>query len=434
MATLGRKSMTRRETLLFGAASAFARGRETDQDPMTGASLYRDIVTYCSFGEHRTATEVDIKTSNWLAEQLRATGCDVRLIPFHMPQFFPRKIALTVEGRRINSFPLWWPRPTGPKPVTGPLVRVDPKAPGNLTGKIALVTFTDVPGASITPNNIVHQTIGPLQKAGVTAIVGVAVVPSGEIVELNAESGYEKWPVPILLAGGRDLPVLEAAAKRGSRTSVLLDGTYRENSEYYVVDGKINRGRKLIVISTPTSGWFRCAGERGPGIALWLALARWAVRQKNGISYQFVGTSAHELDSMGAQEFAKKYPPNLANVLCWLHLGANIATYGYKFTGAAPERLSTVSHARRLYSSRKFGAILTKAFADQPDLKPDFTDKPAGDSILMAQMGYPYFGFAGGSAFHHSPGDTPERATGPELLEPVGRDLVKALEAISIGS
>ena len=33
-----------------------------------------------------------------------------------------------------------------------------------------------------------------------------------------------------------------------------------------------------MVLSTPRSGWFTCAGERGPGIALWMALLPWMAK------------------------------------------------------------------------------------------------------------------------------------------------------------
>lgn len=30
-----------------------------------------------------------------------------------------------------------------------------------------------------------------------------------------------------------------------------------------------------LAVSTPTSGWFNCGGERGPGIAVFLSLVSW---------------------------------------------------------------------------------------------------------------------------------------------------------------
>jgi hypothetical protein len=50
--------------------------------------------------------------------------------------------------------------------------------------------------------------------------------------------------------------------------------------------------------------------------------------------------------------------------------------------------------------------------------------------VLMASEGYRVWGFAGGSAFHHMPGDLPERITGPELLQPVARAIAGALSEI----
>ena len=132
----------------------------------------------------------------------------------------------------------------------------------------------------------------------------------------------------------------------------------------------------------------------------------------------------------GVEEFLELQPPPKDRVFCWLHLGAGIATYDYKKTDRGFEKQANASHLRRLFSIQKFAPILAEAFADLPDLKPIVTEKPGGEMVRFAAMGYPYFGFAGGNVFHHQPGDTPERITGPELLEPVGRDLVKTFARI----
>ena len=78
---------------------------------------------------------------------------------------------------------------------------VEPKSPGNLAGKIALVKLPEIPGTSITPGNLVHQMIEPIQEAGPIAIVAITQAPSGDIVELNAMSGPAKWTVPIMIVG-----------------------------------------------------------------------------------------------------------------------------------------------------------------------------------------------------------------------------------------
>ena len=426
--------LSRRQLLIAGtglaAANLYAAKGELSDEALKGESLFRDIVTYSSMGEHRTATDVDVKTSKWLASELRRAGYDVRLVPFQHQQFFTKAIELKVDGKPVKGFPMWWPRPTGSKPVTGPLAPADPNSPGSLTGKIALVKIPEVPGTSILPGNIVHQVIEPVQKSGALGIVAIILSPTGEIVEQNAMSGLAKWSVPILIVGQSDEALLDQAAARSASCTLLLDGQYKDKAEAYEVIGKLNRGKKLVVVTTPSSGWFHCAGERGPGIALWLGLARWAEHQKSDLSYEFVASSGHELHGAGIEEFMKREPPPRENVLCWLHLGAGIATYDYKKTDHGLEKQSNASHLRRLFSVQRFAPILREAFADLPDLKPIVADRPRGEMVLMAEKGYPYFGFAGGNVFHHMPGDLPERITGPELLEPVGRDLINAFKMI----
>ena len=58
-----------------------------------------------------------------------------------------------------------------------------------------------------------------------------------------------------------------------------------------------------MVVTTPISGWFVCGGERGPGVALLLGLARQladATAVSTGtegcFTYHFAGTSAHEFN------------------------------------------------------------------------------------------------------------------------------------------
>ncbi len=426
--------MTRRELLASGApamAVLALPNHARANDVLSGAALYRDVIAYAKFGEHRTATAEDSKTSHWLRDELRRAGLSAQLHPFKLRQFFPTKIALKISGQSLKSFPLWWPTPGGAKPIIAPLAAANANtAAGSLKGKIALVKIPQPPGASILPNSIVQRALAPVWKSGALAIVAVTEVATGEIFALNAMAGLEAWPLPLLALGQSDEAMLNQAAAAGAQTSFLLDGAYNDQAEAYETVGELKRGKNLIIVSTPSSGWFRCAGERGPGVALWLALARWAVARKSDTSFLFVASSAHELDGLGIKHFLEHVAPKPEAVKCWLHLGAGIATYEYKIGGGKLEKLATASPLRRLYSAPPFVAPLTEAFAALPDLKPIVTDKPGGEMVLMAARGYPFMGFAGGSAFHHMPGDLPERITGPELLEPIARALVRALTLI----
>ena len=69
---------SRRELLLssagLAAASLYGAKSDVQHEALKGESLYRDVVAYCSLGEHRTGTDVDIKTSKWLAAEFARSG------------------------------------------------------------------------------------------------------------------------------------------------------------------------------------------------------------------------------------------------------------------------------------------------------------------------------------------------------------------------
>src|SRR5258705_10129105 len=77
---------------------------------MTGTYLYKDVQAYAALGEHRTATEVDRKTSQWLRQQLEGFGFSARLEPFAVRQFLLERAELILDGAaKIPCFPLWPP-------------------------------------------------------------------------------------------------------------------------------------------------------------------------------------------------------------------------------------------------------------------------------------------------------------------------------------
>ena len=182
------------------------------------------------------------------------------------------------------------------------------------------------------------------------------------------------------------------------------------------------------MISTPQSGWFTCAAERGPGIALFLALAKWAKEQDR--RFLFVSTSGHELDGIGMRAFlASKAAPKVDDVACWVHLGAGIATWNFdELTGEIKDP-KEVNPRRYLMTNAAMEPLLTPVFADLPGLKPN-TELKLGETKIILEAGYAGFGFAGRNLYHHTALDKPEM-TGPTILEPVAKALVAALSKVA---
>jgi hypothetical protein len=411
-------------------------GRATphlDAGPLSGTKLFEDVVTYYNLGEHLTATEVDSRTSQWLAGQLRAAGLKTTFQSFGLRQFFVRATHLTIGDRSVRAFPLWFPVGTGPRPINAALAEFDKRAERqSLRGKIALVKFPFDARASLFEGSGHAEIVLGAARAEAAAVVAVTEGATHEIIALNQPAGAEPWPLPVILVGQRDEPMLTTAARSGTRASLIVDGDDYHQAVARNVIARLDRGKDLIVVSTPQSGWFRCAAERGPGIALFLGLARWASRRSSGVSFLFVSTSGHELGGLGMRAFLKELAPAPSRVLCWLHLGAGIAAFSWEETAAGWKRLREPDSRRSLMSTPDLVPLLTTAFAGQPGLTPT-VGRAVGEFEFIVKAGYGTFGIAAAHQFHHTPADSPEM-TGPEILEPVGRALINTIEAIESGA
>jgi hypothetical protein len=140
-------------------------------------------------------------------------------------------------------------------------------------------------------------------------------------------------------------------------------------------------GAPWVVVSTPTSGWFQCAGERGSGVALFA--------------------------SIGARKWADE-----EGVL---------------------KPLERVHDFNQFFYAPELEASVEANFSDVPDLEVlPATELRRAYSELgeILHAGYPAAGFVGPHRFFHTPKDTPE-VTSPALLAPYGealRDFALSLE------
>ena len=79
-----------------------------------------------------------------------------------------------------------------------------------------------------------------------------------------------------------------------------------------------------LVISTPRTGWYNCASERGGGLACWLETMRALRTIAPARTIIFVAFSGHELGYLGIHAFADRRPGILSHASAWIHFGANI--------------------------------------------------------------------------------------------------------------
>lgn len=413
-----------RRAVTAGLVALAASPARAAGDPLAGAGLYADVKTYSDIGDHRTGGRGDTRTTTWLMQALRQAGYQAERQPFDYPVFDLRRCRLEIGGRAIAGFPVWAPRTSPAGGVAGTL---------SLTGgpgTIMVVTLPYNPGAGLE----IRSYGDPLRRAvasGAAAVIGITENPVGELMALNAPSKAEPWAVPVLLVAGRDGPALLAAAAEGARATARLDGKYATRAAHNVVGRRPGPG-KTLVLSTPKSGWLRCAGERGSGMAIWLGLVRWLAAETRH-NLMVVSTSGHEVGGYGGHLFAEALAPRPADTKLWMHIGANVAAYDFALQGGVLTRLPAPLARRGVACSHDLLPIAQKAFAGQIGYQtPTDIDiqRAPGEVALYQRLGYqPIVGVVGAHPLHHTPRDLPD-VTSPVLLEPVARGLQSMLRSV----
>ena len=405
----------------------------SNRDPLNGQNLFRDVERYVRLGDHRTATVGDYRTAGWLKNSLRRAGYDTRTQRWSTRQFYPLKTRVIIDHKtHLQGFPVWWPKPTDFRGITGQLSQ-DIE---NTDGKIYL--FVNLSEATFTVTEQFQETIETAWNNGAVGVIvvtyyaGTDSIASDEFIGLNAEQDIQKqWPVPVVSVMARDFEHLQDALDHQSKVTLISAGIYNDHATGLNVIATLDRGpgSNKVVVTTPYSGWFTCAGERGSGIAIFLGLARWAAENTKNTTWVFTATSGHELKALGIEDYLQKgTAPAPDDILCWVHLGAWQAMYNYVVQDGV--LVPTKDLDLRYMQYRGYPAMASAVGQNfsSPDL--NITLIPTvlfGDLLEVENFGYQnLWGITYGHEFHHSTQDLPV-VTGPEILEPTARAYQGAL-------
>ncbi|MDE0023347.1 MAG: hypothetical protein OXP69_02930 [Spirochaetaceae bacterium] len=284
--------------------------------------IARVIEEYDLQGWHRSGTEVDAASARWLADRVAGCGLEPTLERVPFDRFDPGPAYVQTGGRRVAGVPLFDGGLTGPEGVSGSL--------GTL-GSGAAIGVTEL-GALSTPR------YREARRAGAHDTI-VAVTPSGPGVALmNAVHFFEPFGPPVLQVGSEARPHLAEQVRRGGHARVVVSASRQPADTCNVTASIPGQDPRLppVVVMTPRSGWWHCAGERGGGIACWLEVMRAMAGFVPARDVLFVSTTGHEIGLPGIEAFLKARPSVLTDARLWVHFGANI--------GATP-------HAGPLYAA-----------------------------------------------------------------------------------
>ena len=385
--------MTRGDFLrATAAASAWWSMRGTVPEALTTPQagddrldrVSRVIEAYDRQGMHRTGTDVDHRSAAWLLDQVTRLGGDGSLESFTLDRVDPHDCYVTADDRRADGVPLFDGTFTRADGLTGRLGR-----PGS-TAEIAL---TEVDQAGISSEG---RSLADLRRGSHQALVVVTSGAHPGLTPMNAATFSEPFGVPVLQVGSQYGEWLAAVVSSGAPLHFVAHATRTPVDAQNVVVSVKGRATDLppIVVMTPRSGWWQCAGERGGGLACWLEGLRALSTAGASRPATFVASSGHELGHRGLEAFMHRRPELVKGAAAWVHLGANI--------GAAKGR--TRLQASDDAIEQVVGAALLRAGAGEQQRVPRGT-VPAGEARNIHLGGGRYVSLLGSSPFFHSQAD-----------------------------
>jgi hypothetical protein len=304
-------------------------------DPLAGATLYEDVRRYETFGLHRYGSAGLDATLAWIADELTRAGLTVTSQVFTLGRqydFEHGNLAVGNEHRPV--MPHWWsPEDRTTFALTALIASDGPDpVPGPAPDAFVRMTLPFDRGAYLNARHRAALDVAFARRpAAVLLTIGH---PSGEIFTYNVDQKQAAWPVPVILVAPRDVPLLDAAQRKGQAVSVEVSGAYRRDVKGRNVVARLDRGKdKWIVVSTPVSSWFTSTCERGPGIAGFLAMARLSATRWPDANLVFVATAGHEVGHGGMEVFLRDGAPPPDKTIAWAHFGASLACFEWKRDG-----------------------------------------------------------------------------------------------------
>lgn len=368
--------------------------------------ISRLIDEYSRQGFHRTATEVDRRSGDWLYEEVRRIGLAPARESFPLSRVDPGKSVLIVQGRQLDGLPLFDGAFTGNDGVRGRLGPIDSDA------EIGLV--------EAAPNTAGAAAIGEARRQ--QRHKGLVFVTRGGrpgLCPSNADSFLKPFGPPVLQVSSEESAFLAQQSQSRSDVQLIAPVTRASATAFNVTTMIKGRNAALVplIVMTPRSGWYSCASERGGGIVCWLELMRTLRAAPPVRDVLFVASSGHELGHLGIDAFVARRPGIVPKTVGWIHLGANIGAAARP--GVSPPAAGddpALRHATPVLGSAntiqasddEFESILSRAMS-AGDLAISRRNPrgtiPGGEAETVHRGGGRYVSVIGSNALFHNPAD-----------------------------
>jgi hypothetical protein len=388
-----------------------------DAPEFNGERLFADVQHYAELGPHVSGGAGDEATRDWIASELAAAGYDVEINDVPHRIWRPGPTTITAGEGTIEAMVLGWPPETpSARVVEGPLRAAADAGEGD----IALIRLVR-PITGPLPAGAQTQLEDALARGAAGAVVLTETI-SGAPYAFNLRRDEEPRSAPVVVAGSLPGASLDGALAEGRVAQISIDGVYTPGGSWNVV-GRLDRaGTRTVTVSTPRTGWGTSGAERGPGVAIFLALAHWAARTGDA-DLVFVATGAHEIGHSGMDQFLVEGAPPTARTALWLHLGSSIAAWSWadEASKSAAEPSGENTGTRWLVYSADLTFAVSRLFTGLDHQHSPAWISAFGEAADIRSAGYrTFFAFAGAHDYFHLPDDDAAN-TAPELLEPRAR-------------
>jgi hypothetical protein len=417
---------------LLGLAAAAPPAEAAGSGAASGpAALQAMLERYAGFGVKASGGPGDEATGAWLEGELDRAGYACRRQPFEAPFFQVRQASLVSGEAKADVVPQAIVAPTGPQGLTAPLKLAS--RPGDLAGAIAVVDLPTKRWVTLLDPQVGGQ-VAEAVKRGAAGVVLVTNGPTREAIALNVSTRRPPVARPVAVLAPKDAAPFLAAAGDGRTGTLTLDGHgggAARRPAFNLIAHLDRKAPKTLVVSTPRSGWFTCAAERGSGLAVWLWLAKWLARTNLGVNVEFVATSGHEYEYLGGEHYLTEAAPKPADTRLWVHIGASAAARDWHELGPRLLPLPSADAQRVLTATAPILDHTRAAFRGITGLEATYlADKTmaGGELTNVIDTGYhTAIGLYGGHRYFHTAHDDMRCASG-ELAWPVAQAFRVAIE------
>ena len=363
---------------------------------------------YDAQGWHRTGTPVDAESARWLAAEVRDAGLEAMLEDYSLDRFVVGEAYVESGGRREAGLPIF------DSALSGRL-ELDGKAGALGSGSDIGVSVLDSPAA-------IEAYETSRRRDGHKAEVVVNIGRSPGLMARNANDFTQPFGLPVLQLSSEARTWAEGVAAASGSARLVIDSKREaaQSANVVAVLKGSDSSQAPMVVTTPRSGWWQCASERGGGIAAWLEVMRAVKANGAGRDVWFVAYSGHELGSLGCHAFLKAHPDMIKDVKVWVHFGANV--------GGASEA------AVRVSASQAADLDLAKGALDSNGVK-DVLGPPPGvvmgqESQVVHNLGARSIALLGGNAFFHIESDRWPVAVDPASIGRQGNAIAELVLAL----